>query len=398
MDEIQWAEALRGFSFDAPDTLTPERPNVFRIAGFPQREQVSSNMLAWLFDPQGNHGLGALAVETLLSLIGRTDATADEATVDTEVTTDGGKRIDILVCTPDLAVAVENKVDAWLYNDLADYRAHAAKTNGTEAVVVVLSPHHQENLDEYEKQGFVVDGNLFEVLYDKLFAALLARLGSRIMNAEPRGVDLLMQYIDNYSAERNENVMKEENDAIRRFTESTRHIGREIIAFRQAFDEYVEASKRILIQLTGDIEGRVREGLSDPEGNAVLVRELWHWPSQKSAYYGMTFHLDGQGRDVSIELITDTNPSHIADWTRDDCPIALGQATFDSLICKAYYEVGGHKKQKDNRLDGEPFIRVLDGVGLSKPAAELCAKTAEHYRRILEKAWHTELSWSEPCR
>ncbi|MGK4256728.1 PD-(D/E)XK nuclease family protein [Bifidobacterium pullorum] len=109
MDEIQWAEALRGFSFDASDTLTPERPNVFRIAGFPQREQVSSNMLAWLFDPQGNHGLGALAVETLLSLIGRTDATADEATVDTEVTTDGGKRIDILVCTPDLAVAVENK-------------------------------------------------------------------------------------------------------------------------------------------------------------------------------------------------------------------------------------------------------------------------------------------------
>ena len=68
--------------------------------------------------------------------------------------------------------------------------------------------------------------------------------------------------------------------------------------------------------MTGDIEGRIREGLSDPEGNAVLVRELWHWPSQKSAYYGMTFHLDGQGRDVSIELITDTNPSHIADWTR----------------------------------------------------------------------------------
>lgn len=248
MDEIQWAEALRGFSFDASDTLTPERPNVFRIAGFPQREQVSSNMLAWLFDPQGNHGLGALAVETLLSLIGRTDATADEATVETEVTTDGGKRIDILVCTADLAIAVENKVDAWLYNDLADYRAHAAKTNGTEAVVVVLSPHHQENLDEYEKQGLVVDGNLFEVLYDKLFTALLARLGNRIMNAEPRGVDLLMQYIDNYSAERNENVMKEENDAIRRFTESTRHIGREIIAFRQTFDEYVEASKRILIQ------------------------------------------------------------------------------------------------------------------------------------------------------
>lgn len=394
MDEIQWAEALRGFSFDASDTLTPERPNVFRIAGFPRREQVSSNMLAWLFDPQGNHGLGALAVETLLALIGRNGAATGEVAVDTEVRTDDGKRIDILICMSDLAVAIENKVDSWVYNDLAGYREYAAGENGTEAVVVVLTPHHQDNLCEYEKQGLVIKGNLFELLYDELFDGILGRLGGRIMDADPRGVDLLMQYIDNYSPERNENAMEERDDIIRRFTALTKDVGKEVIAFRQAFEDYAKQSKEKLLQLLSDVKGRIDEKMSDSEGNAVLVRDSWHWPAQASAYYGMTFHLDGQ-RDVSIELITDTNPSHIGDWTREDCPIALGQATFDSLICKAYYEVGGHKNQKDNRLDGEPFIRILDGVGLSMPSDELCEKVTERYRRILEKAWNTELTWSK---
>lgn len=398
MDEIQWAEALRGFSFDAPGTPTPERPNVFRIAGFPQREQVSSNMLAWLFDPQGNHGLGTLAVETLLALIGRNNVTLDEVTVDTEVRTDDGKRIDILIRTPDLAIAIENKVDSWLYNDLTGYREYAAGENGTEAVIVVLAPRHQDNLQDYERRGLDIRGDLFEVLYDDLFNALRSGLGDRIMDADPRGVDLLMQYIDNYSPKRNEKAMEERDETIRRFTESTKSIGGEVIALRQAFDEYAKASKEKLTRLLGDVQNRIGKGLSDPKGNAVLAMDPWHWPSQKSAYYGMTFHLDGQGRDVSIELITDTNPSHIEDWTRDDCPIALGRATFDSLICKAYYEVGEHRNQKDNRLDGGPFIRVLDGVGLSMPSGELCEKTAEHYRRILEKAWHTELAWGESCR
>lgn len=395
MDEIQWAEALRKYSGGAPDVHVSERPNVFRIAGFPHSEQVSSNMLAWLFDPQSNHGLGALALETLLALVGQIDAMDDEATVETEVATGDNKRIDVLVCLADLNIVIENKVNAWLYNDLAGYREYVEKSNGVKSIVVVLTPHHQNNLSEYEKRGFIVGTNLFEVLYDELFDGILERLGGRIMDADSRGVDLLMQYIDNYSPKRNERAMEEWDETIERFTESAKGIGKEIAAFRYALDNYAEASKDKLLQVLGNVQSRIDGELADSEGNAVLVRERWNWPSRMSAYYGMTFHLNGREKDVSIELITDTNPSHIADWGHGDSPIATGRATFDSLICKAYYEVGGHRKQKENeiRAQGEPFVRVLDGVKLSMPSDALCERMTEHYRRILEQAWHTELMW-----
>lgn len=398
MDEIQWAEALRGFSFDAPDTLTPERPNVFRIAGFPQREQVSSNMLAWLFDPQGNHGLGTLAVEALLALIGRTDIAPDEVTVETEVGTDDGKRIDILVCMSGLAVVVENKVGAWLYNDLPGYRAHAVKANGTEAVVVVLTPHHQDNLCEYEKQGLVIGGSLFEVLYDELFDGILGRLGGRIMDADSRAVDLLMQYIDNYSPKRNEKVMEERDEIIKRFANATENIRGQVVAFRYAFDDYASATRDKISAILDGIEARVAEGLTDPAGRTVSVGHPWKYPSrgQASAYYGMTFHLEGGEKgDVSIELITDTNLSHVGDWGRDDSPIATEHATFDSLMYKAYREDGRHGDQKNRAIEkhGESLVCILDGANLSDPIDELCEKIAELYRSILEKAWEIELTW-----
>lgn len=400
MDEIQWAEALRGFSFDTSDTLTPERPNVFRIAGFPQREQVSSNTLAWLFDPQGNHGLGALAVETLLALIGRNGATTGEVAVDTEVRTDDGKRIDILICMSDLAVAIENKVDSWVYNDLAGYREYAAGKNGTEAVVVVLTPHHQDNLHDYERRGLDIGEDLFEVLYDDLFDALRSGLGDRIMDADPRGVDLLMQYIDNYSPERNESTMEERDEIIRRFAETTEGIREQVIAFRYAFNDYATRTGEKINNILNGVRTRFEEGLLDPTGRTVSVENRWNFPSrsQASAYYGMTFRLNGvEEEDVSIELITDTNLSHIGDWVRDNSPIATKRATFDSIMYKAYREDGRHGDQQDRAIEKQngSIVCILADAKLSDPLDELCEKVAEHYRRILEKAWNTELAWSE---
>ena len=52
---LSWHAALLRFKDLAVDQPAPERMNVFGISGFPNREIVSSNILAYFFDPANPH-------------------------------------------------------------------------------------------------------------------------------------------------------------------------------------------------------------------------------------------------------------------------------------------------------------------------------------------------------
>ena len=221
--EIQWWNHLERY----PNTsLEPaeiqERPNLFRIARFPNSELASSNTLAWLLDLMENHGLGTLVLESLLERVNRAGDVGSDVTVETETVTGKGNRIDVLVRLSNLATVIENKVLSGLGNDLADYRECARDENGTDAAVVVFRPQHQDDLDRYRNDGLEPGRDLFEVLYDDLFDEILARMGAHVMDSDPRGVDLLMQYIDSYSPKRKKVAMKEYERTISRFIERAR--------------------------------------------------------------------------------------------------------------------------------------------------------------------------------
>lgn len=396
MDETTWHEAMAGYPVDRIDHAgLPGRPNLFDIAGFPNSELASSNTLAWLLDPTGSHGLGTLVLESLLARIDWGDAVSDDATVDTETVTGKNNRIDVLIRLPDLAVVIENKVLSGLYNDLADYREHAREENGTDAVVIVLRPHHRDDLDRYRSDGLEPETDLFEVLYDDLFDEILARMGPYVMDADPCGVDLLVQYIDNYSPRRTEEAMSEYERTISRFLERSRGIERQILAVRNDYDDYAIASKNKLHALMEAIKAKVSTGLKDPEGNAVTVKETIEVPKKApSTYYGLIFHLAGHTDNIGIELLTDTNPWRMSDWGREDSPIATGKATFDSLIYKAY--IDSRKRGKpDTAVRGlhDPFIRIFDDARLSTPFDILLEAMTKHFQEILELAWNTTLTW-----
>lgn len=392
MEQIDWGRDLRGYPTETTGSDTaPDRPNVFRIAGFPDREMVSSNVLAWLFDPAESHGLGPLVLGSLLALTGHDRAAATDARVETETTTSSGKRIDILAVMPGLAVAVENKVNAGLYNDLGDYRGSAAEAEPDgDAIVVVLSRNRIDYRPDSRREWGLTEGvDLFYVTYDELFDAILDGLGAAVMDADPRGVDLLTQYIDNYSPERNEKAMDDIDANIDRFTSRSEGLERQVIASRIDFDNYAKAVERKLDTLVEDtLRGLIDGAFEDPHGHPVTVSDVWHWPKRNPAYHSMTLHLEGKP-DMSIELISATNPSHTDDWEQGDSPIANGDATFDSVIYKAYRETNGsHSYQRSNgRVYG-----VIEGARLSEPMEDLSEKVLQCYLSILEKAWDTKLS------
>ena len=62
---------------DEPFVSAHESPapvNVFTVAGFPRRETVASNVLAFLLDPNERHGFGTTFVDALLTLLDQASA------------------------------------------------------------------------------------------------------------------------------------------------------------------------------------------------------------------------------------------------------------------------------------------------------------------------------------
>ena len=84
--------------------------SIFNIAGYPRYENVSSNILAFYFDPNNEHGLGELLYFCLMDLTYPNEARPYKAQgirVQREVSTNKGKRIDILIRTDSEIIAIE---------------------------------------------------------------------------------------------------------------------------------------------------------------------------------------------------------------------------------------------------------------------------------------------------
>lgn len=103
-----WHDAIAGFTEVSASSTEATRPNIFRVAGFPRRETVSSNVLAYFFDPAKGHGLKDMMLKALLRTIHKEDMDVSDVSVSTEVSTGKNNRIDILLDLPELSIAIEN--------------------------------------------------------------------------------------------------------------------------------------------------------------------------------------------------------------------------------------------------------------------------------------------------
>ncbi len=101
-----------------------ERPRTFmEIAGYPHYENVCSNILAFFMDPEESHGLGTLVLDALASVgnIAANGGVWGNVSVEREVVTRAGNRVDILITSDDHAVLIENKIFAAVHNPFPDY-------------------------------------------------------------------------------------------------------------------------------------------------------------------------------------------------------------------------------------------------------------------------------------
>ena len=167
--------------------LTPtlqRDPTTLELSGYPHRENVYSNILAFFLDPGREHGFGSLFLESLLSVAGYEEIQdGGEVEVNREEITGTRKRIDIVISTDTLIVGIENKIYHPLHNDLEDYGQHLtkkAKANGNERRVYKILLGLNFPNDDQELSGFE------PVTYESYFGEILRRVGPMLIGSKDR--------------------------------------------------------------------------------------------------------------------------------------------------------------------------------------------------------------------
>lgn len=175
------------------------RPQTFmEIGGYPHYENVCSNFLGFFFDPEGPHGLGNLFLDALMGSMGEPAAEGGlggNVSVEREVTTEAGNRIDLLITSDSHAVLIENKIYAAVANPFEDYASYLSRMKNEDGdryhdanrakILLTLYPSR-----EGARCGFV------NVTYADFSGAGRSRLGHHVSEADTRHLTFMLDFLN----------------------------------------------------------------------------------------------------------------------------------------------------------------------------------------------------------
>lgn len=134
-------KSLGNFLNESAKFKTPAKERtIFSLGGRGYYENAASDLLAFFLRPNEEHGLGALFLSSLFECMG--EASAPElsgVTIEREVSTYCGNRIDLQIDGGDWCLIVENKIWHLQNNPFQDYEEHANRRS-TKLYFAILSP------------------------------------------------------------------------------------------------------------------------------------------------------------------------------------------------------------------------------------------------------------------
>lgn len=161
-------------------------PTFLEITQFPHFELVSSNLLAFFLDPEGDHGLGTLFLDALLAPIDLERFSF--RSVQREAPTENGKRLDIVIEGESHVIGVENKVFAPVNNPLREYRSHLRRiAKGRQAVLMILGLR--------EPAPETVPSDLLVVTYEQLMGRVRENFGAFAADAPAQYLTFALDFV-----------------------------------------------------------------------------------------------------------------------------------------------------------------------------------------------------------
>ncbi|MDE6277885.1 MAG: PD-(D/E)XK nuclease family protein [Muribaculaceae bacterium] len=248
-----YCELLASFRRVPKAKLDPTFMEICHMSG-DRFEEKCSKVLQFYLQPKGPHRLGRLMLSALLEAAGEEalDFSLHETDVRLEEPTEEGKKIDITVVADSFVLAIENKIDASLYNSLDVYGRHIRETYPDRKVIlVVLSARRISDCGEREK--IRLNGYRY-VNYFDLFEILKSRFGAYAADANAAYAFFLFDFIRTI-----ENRYGTRNMELKRFFYDNRQAIQELIdEYRSFEDEIFRIRKERIGELLDLIQSRTK--------------------------------------------------------------------------------------------------------------------------------------------
>lgn len=187
---------------------TKQGRTFMEVSGYPHYENVSSNILAFYFDPFAEHGLKELLVSAFLKMAGVEEMPSlGKVTVNREWGTDEGKRIDLIIDSEAFTIGVENKIKHWLANDLEQYSEVIDRLGHKKNIVIkaVLGLHRIQGTGQLK-------GGFSSYTYGQLWQQVRAMLGHYISDANPKWVTYLIDFMETITNLTGQNIELQKTD------------------------------------------------------------------------------------------------------------------------------------------------------------------------------------------
>jgi hypothetical protein len=189
-----------------PKTLP--HPTYLEICQYPgsRQEEICSRILSFYFAPQKEHGCRDLFLSSLLELLTNdiVQYKYDQIVVKNEENAEG-KRLDILIYSPDFAIGIENKISASVYNPLEVYKYRIEQYNKY-AFKVVLTARtiSARELKIITENDFVV------ITYNQLFDIIKRKVGSYISQCNQKYLTFLFDFIQTIENMNEGNILNDQ--------------------------------------------------------------------------------------------------------------------------------------------------------------------------------------------
>ncbi len=179
------------------------------ICSYPYQrfEEICSRILSFYLNPQKEHKLKNLFIDSLLKVLHKDNIISyksDQIEVFTEYNADG-KRIDVLIKSPNFVIGIENKITASLYNPLDIYRKKLNEFNVEHKIGIVLSIN---KITDKEEINLIKNNNFCAIIYSELFEEIKRNVGKYILTCNQKYLTQLydfIQTIENMDSQKSQN-------------------------------------------------------------------------------------------------------------------------------------------------------------------------------------------------
>lgn len=294
----------------------------FDIAGYPHYENVISNILAFYFDVNEEHGLKDLWLKSLFECYNANANThiqlGEFEEIEREHSTVDNKRLDIIISLDNTIVAIENKIYATPNNPFDSYHKEILnyRKDSNKCIIEVLLSLRKENdqktryntvfynitykslIEQVKKNigGYIEDANEKWLLFMKEVLKNIDNLGERdVMNNEWQkflkdNSDTLSHFIENYSKDIQAKIgfIKSLEQGVReRLQNSDLEIGTYNTQNSESFSGYIS----MYVNIFNGEDAIAIEPFIMRKSPVNLVVELWNRNKKKNKNYSWSNEL-----------------------------------------------------------------------------------------------------------